>query len=87
MKKYFTRGLLFSAITFPIGWVTGIGPISDAKAAGYNGLTSTKSAAVIELGVPARNTLPLRIIPHGSPSEKVAPTMILENLGSNRCKN
>ena len=40
MKKYFSRGLLFSAIAFAIGLATGTGPIGDAKAAGHNGLTS-----------------------------------------------
>jgi hypothetical protein len=65
MKKYFTHGLLFSAIAFAIGLATGMGPIGDATAAGYNGLTSTKPAAVVEIGVPARNTLPLAIITHG----------------------
>jgi hypothetical protein len=65
MKKYFSRGLLFSGIAFAIGLATGIGPIGNAKAADYNGLTSTKPAAVVELGVPFQHTLPLRIIAGG----------------------
>ena len=65
MQKYFTRGLLFSAIACAIGMAAGIGPVGDAMAADYNGLTSTKSAAVVEIGVPARNNLPLAIISHG----------------------
>jgi hypothetical protein len=65
MKKYITRGLLFSAIALAIGLTAGISPIGNAKAAGYNGLTSTKPAAVVEIGVPTRNTSPLAIISHG----------------------
>lgn len=65
MKKHLICGLLFSAITSAIGLAAGIVPNSDAKAAGYNGLTSTKPATVVEIGVPARNTVPLAIISHG----------------------
>jgi hypothetical protein len=61
MKKYFTRCLRFSAIAFAIGLATGIGPIGDAKADYYNGLTATKPVAVVELGVPKQDTLLLRI--------------------------
>jgi hypothetical protein len=70
MKKYFTHGLLFSAIAFAIGLATGMGPIGDAEATDYNGLTSTKPAAVVKLGVPAQNTLPLAII---SPAHGLEP--------------
>jgi hypothetical protein len=65
MKKHSTRGLLLGAIAFAIGVATGMSPIGNATAASYNGLTSTKPAAVVEIGVPARNSLPLAIIPHG----------------------
>jgi hypothetical protein len=65
MKKHLSRGVLFSAIAFLIGLAARIGPIDDAKATDYNGLTSTKPPAVVELGVPAQNTLPLAIISHG----------------------
>jgi hypothetical protein len=65
MQRYFTRGLLFSAIACAIGMAAGIGPVGDAMAAGYNGVTSAKPAAVVEIGVPARNTLPLAIISRG----------------------
>ena len=65
MKKCSTHGLLIGAIAFAIGLATGMSPIGDATAAGYNGLASTRPAAVVEIGVPARNTLPLAIISHG----------------------
>jgi hypothetical protein len=61
MKKCLTHSLLFSAIAF----ATGTGQIGDAQAADSNGLTSTKPTAVVELGVPAQNTLPLPIISRG----------------------
>jgi hypothetical protein len=65
MKKSFTHGLMFSAIAFATGLATGMGQVGDAQAADYNGLTSTKPTAVVELGVPAQNTLPLPIISRG----------------------
>lgn len=64
MNKYFTRSLQLGAIALAIGLATGMGPIDDAKATIYNGLTSTKPATVVEIGVPW-NTLPLAIISHG----------------------
>jgi hypothetical protein len=64
MKKHSTHGLLFSAIAFAIGLAIGMGPAGDATAAGNNGLTSTKPATVVEIGVPAPNSLPLAIISH-----------------------
>jgi hypothetical protein len=48
-------------MAFAIGLATAIGPIGDAKAATECGLSTTKPEAVVQLGLSARDTLPMAI--------------------------
>jgi hypothetical protein len=55
-----------SVTAFAIVSAANIGFVGDAKASNYdNGSGSIKPTALIEIGIPARHTLPLHIISTG----------------------